>query len=61
MGDGLGRGPAEHPKGGTAGGKSPAGPARDIINLLCLQNKTYFAIIASNRRLEADSILIFLS
>ena len=27
-GDGLGRDPAEHPKGGAAGGKSPAGPAQ---------------------------------
>ena len=26
-GDGLGRAPAEHPEGGAAGGKSPAGPA----------------------------------
>ena len=26
--DGLGRVPAEHPKGGAAGGKSPAGPAQ---------------------------------
>ena len=27
-GDGLGRAPAEHPEGGAAGGKSPAGPAQ---------------------------------
>ena len=26
-GDARGRVPAEHPKGGAAGGKSPAGPA----------------------------------
>ena len=30
-GDGLGRVPAEHPKGGAAGGKSPAGPARNSL------------------------------
>ena len=30
-GDGLGRVPAEHPEGGAAGGKSPAGPVRQRI------------------------------
>ena len=30
-GDGLGRVPAEHPKGGAAGGKSPAGPVERIL------------------------------
>ena len=30
-GDELGRGPAKHPKGGVAGGKSSAGPARSVL------------------------------
>ena len=33
-GDGLGRDPAEHPKGGAAGRKSPAGPVQSYIVIL---------------------------
>ena len=36
-GDGLGRVPAEHPEGGAAGGKSPAGPAERIKGII-IQN-----------------------
>ena len=46
-GDGLGRDPAEHPKGGAAGGKSPArpvertmaGPVKDSIPVISLSPK----------------------
>ena len=58
-GDELGRVPAEHPKGGAAGGKSPAGPARRIVALGTTVARTLEYYAKTGKTSGEDDIFIY--
>ena len=58
-GDGLERDPAKLPKGGVAGGKSPAGPARRIVALGTTVARTLEYYARTGKTSGEDDIFIY--